>query len=93
MTKKSPPVQSKQNKTDPNGGPNQSTFMFLLKRIITLESNSKRSIEEQGKTLREIFGKVDNHSEKIGSIMDHFAGTVENLVCMTEILLMKILEF
>ncbi|CAI2176070.1 3495_t:CDS:2 [Funneliformis geosporum] len=87
--KKPLPVQPKQIKPDynnknnlPTGGPNQSSYMFLFKRILTLELDAtinKRHIEEQSKLLREVFGKVSSHSEKIASIMNHFTGTVESL--------------
>ncbi|CAG8522175.1 14721_t:CDS:2 [Funneliformis mosseae] len=87
--KKPLPLQPKQVKPDfnnknnlPTGVPNQSSYMFLFKRILTLESDAtvnKRHIEEQSKLLREVYGKVSSHSEKIGSIMNHFTGTVETL--------------
>jgi hypothetical protein len=78
-------VQPKQinnnGKINLSGGPNQSTYMLLFKRIHTLEGNTKR---EQNKLLKDVFGKVDTHSKKINSIIDDLSGTVENLVRITE---------
>ncbi|RIA84386.1 UNC-like C-terminal-domain-containing protein [Glomus cerebriforme] len=86
VKEKTLPVRYKPNKNDyngkinlPIGEPNQSTFMFLYKGILSLESNTKRYVEEQSKLLKEIFGKVDSHSKKMDSIMDHFTNTVGNL--------------
>jgi hypothetical protein len=79
----------KPNKNDNNGkinlpigGPNQSTYMFLYRGILTLESTTKRYIEEQSKIFKEMFGKVNSHSKKFDLTMDHFTSTVENLVCI-----------
>lgn len=79
MKEKPSQVQPKQNNNGkinlPVGGPNQSTYMLLFKRIHTLEVNTKR---EQNKLLKEV-GKIDTHSKKMNSIMDDLTGTVENL--------------
>ncbi|PKY43286.1 hypothetical protein RhiirA4_398553 [Rhizophagus irregularis] len=63
----------------PIGGPNQSTYMFLYRGILTLESTTKRYIEEQSKIFKEIFEKVNSHSKKLDLTMDHFTNTVGNL--------------
>jgi len=94
-TKEKPPVR-KQNKNDSNGkinlpigGPNQSTYMFLYKGILTLESTTKRYVEEQSKILKEVLGKVGSNSKEIDSITDHFTNTMGNLVCMIGIFMTK----
>ena len=82
VKEKSSQAQPKQNNGKVNlpiGGPNQSTYMLLFKRIHTLELNTKR---EQTNILKEVSEKVDLHSKKINSVIEQLNGTVENLVRM-----------
>ncbi|GBC04371.1 hypothetical protein RclHR1_05640014 [Rhizophagus clarus] len=48
-------------------------------RILTLESTTKRYVEEQSKIFKEIFGKINSHSKNLDLAFDHFTSAIENL--------------